>query len=89
MAKFKDGDTVVCIQAKNPRDRKDNRPSGYGWKLGLKFKITHYHSPSNSYDLLPDNVYFGGKNGNGVWEEWLAYPRELSPFTMGKEDKFL
>lgn len=56
-AKFKVGDIVTCAKKTTRR--------GAGWKNGLKFKVT---------GIIINNtgiIYFGGLNGNGVYEEEL------------------
>ena len=71
--KFKVGDEVVCI-----RGEKINEPQavgtetegrGMGWRIGLKYKIT-------SISGFGHNVYFGGCNTYGVWEDHLRLYKE-------------
>jgi len=64
------GDTVRCI-SENKSEFKDY--AGGGWEKGLEFKVSRVN---NHYDY---KLYFGGKNGNGVYSDAVRLVKKFNP----------
>lgn len=63
MAKFKEGDLLVCIQGP------DGHSGGSGWELGKIIIVGPNHD--NDYVVWPVN------GGNGIYEDWLEAVPEV------------
>lgn len=65
MSKFKVGDRVRCIQGIKDHEPR-GKSGGYGWQEGLIFVV----------DRESGGIYWGGYDGNGVYEDWLELATE-------------
>lgn len=61
MSKFNIGDTVECCISSNKAQ------AGNGYSLGLVFKVSRVYKVGGDNK----NCYFGGVDGNGVYEPYL------------------
>ena len=66
--KFKVGDEVICLEKSSGSDPDDWDTRGHGWKEGLIFKITTVGLGRPGGDCC-----FGGRETNGVFEEYLEF----------------
>jgi hypothetical protein len=64
------GDTVRCI---SENKSKFNGDAGCGWQKDLEFKVTDIE------DCITHRIYFGGKNGNGVYSDAVKLVKKANP----------
>lgn len=77
--KFKVGQMVICIKKSN----ENQNDGGLGWENGLIYKITSVHDSAGCKDNF---IYFGGKNGHGVFESWLKLIGDSEEIKRIKEE---